>query len=582
MPYSFNPFTGNLDYYKSGVNVADDNTWTGVQTFDQAPVFSSFTEGSVLFVGPGGEISENNANFFYNNTTGFLRVEAAAGVVVGDISGDARGANSVDLQSSHSTVTQVASGTYALCIGADNLADGDLVAGTSPGAGNSVAIGYNNIAQPATDGGCVAMGAANEVYRSNAVAFGNLNVVGETVSGAPTCCVGISNVSGGTGSSAIGVFNDAIILDASPGSSAIGNTNVANVGSASAIGRLNTASASSSSAIGNTCTASGSNTAALGFSCTASGSGSVAVGNNCNALGSNAIVVGRTSSATSSTGMVIGSGIFNYQPTTLAMGASFNGRAYLNATGLGIAVDNPQQRLHVGGDAIVGNPSSLGSELTTNGTFTGNATGWTLNTGWAYNSNNVIKNADGTGTLTQSITVVAGKLYQVTFAISSWTVGTVVASLGGVNGPAVLLSTATTSQTITQFFLATNTNTIAFTPSNTARFVIDTVTVKEVLGGTMRVVGGLGIGSGLSTVTGLQLQDAIDLTIGSTTGSKIGQSTSLIGFYGATPVALSTGWTTSNVTTDKVIDANSTTIDEVADVLCTLIEQLKTYGILAA
>ena len=43
-----------------------------------------------------------------------------------------------------------------------------------------------------------------------------------------------------------------------------------------------------------------------------------------------------------------------------------------------------------------------------------------------------------------------------------------------------------------------------------------------------------------------------------------------------------TGYTTSNVTTDRVLNADSTTLDEVADVLCTLIEDLKTKGLISA
>ena len=60
------------------------------------------------------------------------------------------------------------------------------------------------------------------------------------------------------------------------------------------------------------------------------------------------------------------------------------------------------------------------------------------------------------------------------------------------------------------------------------------------------------------------------------------KATGNVGFNGTAPAAQSTGWTTSNVTTDKVIDANSTSLDEVADVLCTLIEALKGTGIIGA
>lgn len=45
-------------------------------------------------------------------------------------------------------------------------------------------------------------------------------------------------------------------------------------------------------------------------------------------------------------------------------------------------------------------------------------------------------------------------------------------------------------------------------------------------------------------------------------------------------IQVADGYTTSNVTTDRTIDADSTTTAEVADVLCTLIEDLKGIGIL--
>lgn len=54
------------------------------------------------------------------------------------------------------------------------------------------------------------------------------------------------------------------------------------------------------------------------------------------------------------------------------------------------------------------------------------------------------------------------------------------------------------------------------------------------------------------------------------------------GLNGVAPTVTQTGWTTSNLTTDRVIDANATTIDELADVLGTLVEDLKTKGVLSA
>lgn len=56
-----------------------------------------------------------------------------------------------------------------------------------------------------------------------------------------------------------------------------------------------------------------------------------------------------------------------------------------------------------------------------------------------------------------------------------------------------------------------------------------------------------------------------------------------LGFYGTTPTARATGYTTfANLSADRTLDANATTLDEVADVLGTLIEDLKLLGLIAA
>jgi hypothetical protein len=55
---------------------------------------------------------------------------------------------------------------------------------------------------------------------------------------------------------------------------------------------------------------------------------------------------------------------------------------------------------------------------------------------------------------------------------------------------------------------------------------------------------------------------------------------STLGFYGATPVARQT-YTPTNVTTDRSFDANATTLDELADVVGTLIADLQAVGLAA-
>ncbi len=53
-----------------------------------------------------------------------------------------------------------------------------------------------------------------------------------------------------------------------------------------------------------------------------------------------------------------------------------------------------------------------------------------------------------------------------------------------------------------------------------------------------------------------------------------------VGFFGVTPVARASAYSITNVTPDRAYDANATTTDELADVLGTLIADLKLYGLL--
>ena len=43
-------------------------TFTGSKTFVNAPTLSSMTAGSLLFAGVGGVVSQDNSNFFWDNT----------------------------------------------------------------------------------------------------------------------------------------------------------------------------------------------------------------------------------------------------------------------------------------------------------------------------------------------------------------------------------------------------------------------------------------------------------------------------------------------------------------------------------
>jgi hypothetical protein len=50
------------------------NTFTGTQTFSSAPTFSPMTLGSVLFAGTSGALTQDNTNFFYDDTNNLLNL----------------------------------------------------------------------------------------------------------------------------------------------------------------------------------------------------------------------------------------------------------------------------------------------------------------------------------------------------------------------------------------------------------------------------------------------------------------------------------------------------------------------------
>lgn len=52
-----------------------------------------------------------------------------------------------------------------------------------------------------------------------------------------------------------------------------------------------------------------------------------------------------------------------------------------------------------------------------------------------------------------------------------------------------------------------------------------------------------------------------------------------VGFYGVTPVVRAAAYTPTNVTADRAYNANATTVDELADVLGTLIADLQALGL---
>jgi len=117
-----------------------------------------------------------------------------------------------------------------------------------------------------------------------------------------------------------------------------------------------------------------------------------------------------------------------------------------------------------------------GSELLTNGTFTGSADGWTMDLAdWTYNANAVDKDQDGVTTLYQAFASVAGEIYELIYTLSGagWVAG-VTPSIGGTSG-----TKQAAIGTYTECIKAADATGLIFTPDNTSRFTIDTISVKK-------------------------------------------------------------------------------------------------------
>ena len=95
--------------------------------------------------------------------TGAITAQVPDGTAAG---GNARGANSIDLQTKRNYSTSVASNFYAIAIGNNNTASG----GSAGAESGSVAIGSSNTASSV---GSVAIGRSNSASAQDAVALGN-------------------------------------------------------------------------------------------------------------------------------------------------------------------------------------------------------------------------------------------------------------------------------------------------------------------------------------------------------------------------------------------------------------------------
>jgi hypothetical protein len=159
------------------------------------------------------------------------------------------------------------------------------------------------------------------------------------------------------------------------------------------------------------------------------------------------------------------------QGNNLTFGNTATGNIVLNPNGnVGIGTTAPGSLL-----AIQGNSSASfdTTNRVTNGTFTGSS-GWSYGTGWAHDgvSNEADHTPGNTAVLEQNVSVVSGGVYEVYYAISNRTAGSITSSLGGTNG-----ATHSNNDSYYEVIKATNTGNLRFTPSSDFDGSIDWVEV---------------------------------------------------------------------------------------------------------
>lgn len=159
-----------------GINTAAPNATTPVQSFTATNT--------------GGQTYTNIDVAIVPKGTGAFSLQVADNALTG---GNKRGANAVDLQTSRTAATQVASGNFSFVVGQSNTASGTL----------SVAMGS---ACSATGIASFAAGNGAQATNTSAVALGSgtASGVGSFVSGNSATASGINSIAMGANSSASG------------------------------------------------------------------------------------------------------------------------------------------------------------------------------------------------------------------------------------------------------------------------------------------------------------------------------------------------------------------------------------------
>ena len=235
-----------VTYVGEALKIAQVDSTENFLEFTADPTFTTATTTGALTVGTTAEIGSVSGK-----------------VIVGDITGNARGATAIDMQSVR-TATQVASGANAVAFGRSNTAS--ATAAVAIGRNNncaalySAAIGITN-ATSGGSGGQSAFGSNNTTSAEFGSAFGTYNTTGDY---SRSSAFGNTNTSNGTQSSAFGYSNSTYYYYSNQ----------------SAFGSDCSTQADKSSAFGYACQANNTNASAFGYKVVNSTGNSTEIGIN--------------------------------------------------------------------------------------------------------------------------------------------------------------------------------------------------------------------------------------------------------------------------------------------------------------
>ncbi len=275
-----------------------------------------------------GPASTDNVNFLRGDATwadatpAGLKTPAATpsgtALVGGILTGNARGTDAVDIQKSHATSTEVASGTRSVAIGDDNTVSGPSAVGIGD---TNVASGGQAIAIGKTSSASGNVGIAIGLTSAASAAYGTAVGAHSAASATYATAIGRYAAAGQSKAIAIGDHSTATASGA-VSSIAIGDTSTAAEDSTIAIGHSSSASGVDSLAIGHTAVATVANDIAIGGSVTANGGGygpcivigrtasattkGIAIGDTVTATGNKAVAIGANSEATQKQAVAIG------------------------------------------------------------------------------------------------------------------------------------------------------------------------------------------------------------------------------------------------------------------------------------